>query len=77
MSGKIISTCWRFPDTRVCSDWTGTGCLYIGDRVKLDSFREGGTGSYSEREEQPETLPDKYESGTLKQRGYLQSGSGH
>ena len=42
----------------------GTGVLYVGDRVDLDSTREGGTGSNSEREEQPESLPDKYESGT-------------
>ncbi len=42
----------------------GTGVLYVGDRVDLDSTREGGTGSDSEREEQPESLPDKYESGT-------------
>ena len=42
----------------------GTGVLYVGDRVALDSVREGGTGSNSEREEQPESLPDRYESGT-------------
>jgi cysteine desulfurase family protein len=42
----------------------GTGVLYVGDRVALDSVREGGTGSSSEREEQPESLPDRYESGT-------------
>jgi len=42
----------------------GTGVLYIGDRVELDSLREGGTGSNSELEEQPSALPYKYESGT-------------
>jgi len=54
----------------------GTGCLYIGDRVKLDSLREGGTGSYSELLDQPETLPDKYESGTLNGVGICGLGSG-
>lgn len=46
----------------------GTGGLYIGERVNLKEFKplkSGGTGSGSESEEQPEFLPDKYESGTL------------
>ncbi|HDN80647.1 MAG TPA: aminotransferase class V-fold PLP-dependent enzyme [Chloroflexi bacterium] len=45
----------------------GTGGLYIGPRVPLDEFeplKRGGTGSRSEFEEQPDFLPDKYESGT-------------
>ena len=32
----------------------GTGVLYIRNRVNLDTIREGGTGSFSEQEEQPE-----------------------
>jgi len=46
----------------------GTGGLYIGERVALSEFeplKRGGTGSRSELEEQPEFLPDKFESGTL------------
>lgn len=46
---------------------TGTGGLVIGKRVDvswLESLKQGGTGSRSEREEQPEFAPDKYESGT-------------
>lgn len=43
----------------------GIGVLYIGERVELDSLREGGTGSQSEREEQPTELPYRFESGTL------------
>lgn len=45
----------------------GTGGLIIGERVNLDSFEPikcGGTGSRSEHEQQPEFLPDKFESGT-------------
>ncbi len=45
----------------------GTGGLVIGERVdpaELRSIRQGGTGSRSEREFQPEFLPDCYESGT-------------
>ena len=43
----------------------GTGVLYVrrGIESQLASLRQGGTGTRSEHEEQPETLPDKYESG--------------
>ncbi|MTI82794.1 MAG: aminotransferase class V-fold PLP-dependent enzyme [Firmicutes bacterium] len=43
----------------------GTGVLLLGSNVKLDTLREGGTGSYSDTPGQPEVLPEKYESGTL------------
>jgi len=46
----------------------GTGGLCIGPRVALDELQpllRGGTGSRSEFEEQPDFLPDRYESGTL------------
>ena len=45
----------------------GTGGLVIGERVDLDRLlplKRGGTGSRSEREEQPDFLPDMCESGT-------------
>ncbi len=45
----------------------GTGGLCIGERVEADDLqplKRGGTGSRSEREEQPTFLPDKCESGT-------------
>ena len=43
----------------------GTGILYVrpGIESRLASFRQGGTGTRSEEEVQPESLPDKYESG--------------
>lgn len=41
------------------------GCLMSKDFVgKLKTFIEGGTGSFSEEERQPEYMPDKFESGT-------------
>lgn len=46
---------------------TGTGGLVFGERVDVSILRplkQGGTGSRSEHEQQPEFLPDKYESGT-------------
>jgi len=45
----------------------GTGGLIIGERVDIEKFEPikcGGTGSRSEQEQQPEFLPDKFESGT-------------
>lgn len=54
----------------------GTGVLFIGDRIDLDSIREGGTGSQSELEEQPSFLPDKFESGTPNTIGISGLGAG-
>jgi cysteine desulfurase family protein len=54
----------------------GTGGLYVGERVDLDSLREGGTGVYSEQEEQPTGLPYRYESGTLNSVGICGLGAG-
>ncbi|MCX8118748.1 MAG: aminotransferase class V-fold PLP-dependent enzyme [Desulfobacterota bacterium] len=45
----------------------GTGGLVIGENVTIEELRplkQGGTGSRSEFEEQPDFLPDRYESGT-------------
>jgi len=45
----------------------GIGGLIIGDHVdtsQVEPLIRGGTGSQSEIEEQPEYLPDKFESGT-------------
>jgi len=52
----------------------GTGGLILGERVevkKLIPLKRGGTGSWSEFEEQPDFLPDKYESGTLNAVGLV------
>ena len=42
----------------------GIGGLYVGENVKLQAWREGGTGFEPESLSQPETLPFKLESGT-------------
>ncbi len=44
---------------------TGTGGLCVGEEIRLVPLTQGGTGSFSEHEEQPEFLPDSLESGTL------------
>jgi cysteine desulfurase family protein len=54
----------------------GIGVLYVGSRVDLNSLREGGTGSYSEQEEQPLALPYRYESGTINSVGISGLGAG-
>lgn len=43
----------------------GVGGLYIREGIELEPLVQGGTGSNSEQEVQPDFLPDKYESGTL------------
>ena len=57
----------------------GTGGLCIGERVHLDRLqplKRGGTGSRSESEEQPDFLPDRYESGTANGMGIAGLGAG-
>lgn len=44
---------------------TGTGGLYISPNVRLSPILYGGTGSVSESADQPDFLPDRFESGTL------------
>jgi cysteine desulfurase / selenocysteine lyase len=43
----------------------GTGVLYVAPSVEeqLASIRQGGTGTQSEEDRQPHSLPDKYEAG--------------
>jgi cysteine desulfurase / selenocysteine lyase len=56
----------------------GTGVLYIGPGVEdqLASVRQGGTGTQSEEDIQPESLPDKYEAGNLNVPGIAGLGAG-
>ncbi|OGQ99028.1 MAG: hypothetical protein A2505_11220 [Deltaproteobacteria bacterium RIFOXYD12_FULL_55_16] len=43
---------------------TGTGGFLLRPGLKLPPLKMGGTGSNSEQEEQPQLMPDCYESGT-------------
>jgi cysteine desulfurase family protein len=54
----------------------GTGGLYIRDDIELRPLKLGGTGSLSEREEQPDFLPDRYECGTPNTPGIAGLGAG-
>lgn len=54
----------------------GTGALYVAPGVDLPPLIEGGTGSLSEREEQPAFYPDHLESGTPNTPGLAGLGAG-
>jgi selenocysteine lyase/cysteine desulfurase len=68
-----------FPGHKGLLGPTGTGGLYIGPRVDLERFtplRSGGTGIFSEAEEQPLLLPYRYEAGTVNTAGIAALGEG-
>ena len=54
----------------------GTGGLYVRDGISLTPLRYGGTGSQSESEEQPEIMPEMFESGTMNTVGIAGLGAG-
>ncbi|HEU5138736.1 MAG TPA: aminotransferase class V-fold PLP-dependent enzyme [Bacillales bacterium] len=47
----------------------GTGALLVRSGIKLEPYIHGGTGSHSEDIDQPEQLPERFESGTLNTPG--------
>ncbi|HOA35494.1 MAG TPA: aminotransferase class V-fold PLP-dependent enzyme [Bacillota bacterium] len=47
----------------------GTGGLYVRPGLDLKPWREGGTGSFSEMDLQPESMPERLEAGTLNSPG--------
>ena len=53
-----------FPGHKALYGPTGTGALYVGPRVSLRPWREGGTGGDSSTETQPAQMPYKLEGGT-------------
>ncbi len=55
----------------------GTGVLYVAPGVEeqLRSLRQGGTGSRSDEDRQPSSLPDKYESGNHNAPGLVGLGA--
>jgi cysteine desulfurase / selenocysteine lyase len=54
----------------------GTGGLFVRSAEGLPPFTRGGTGSLSDREDQPDFLPDRFESGTLNVPGIAGLGEG-
>jgi cysteine desulfurase family protein len=49
----------------------GTGILAIADGINLSPLVVGGTGGYSSDPDQPETLPERFESGTMNVHGIV------
>lgn len=60
-----------FPGHKGLMGPQGTGGLYIRPGIELETLKLGGTGSISESLDQPDFLPDKYESGTLNGPGIV------
>lgn len=56
---------YAFPGHKSLLGPQGTGGLYIAPGVRLSPLREGGTGTDSHSLAQPDTLPERYESGTV------------
>ena len=56
----------------------GTGVLYVrpGVEAQLQSFRQGGTGTQSESDQQPDTMPAKFEAGNHNVAGIVGLGAG-
>jgi len=61
---KFQADALAFPGHKGLLGPLGTGGLYMRPSLVLEPLREGGTGSASEIERQPEFLPDKYEPGS-------------
>ncbi|MFM1801536.1 MAG: hypothetical protein RJA81_888, partial [Planctomycetota bacterium] len=60
-----------FPGHKALYGPTGTGALYVGPRVQLKPWREGGTGGDSSTETQPELMPYRMEGGTPNVHGLV------
>lgn len=67
---------YAFPGHKGLLGPTGTGALYIRPGVSLTPYREGGTGTESDRLFQPDDLPERYESGTVNLHGIAGMGAG-
>ncbi|SFL31661.1 aminotransferase class V-fold PLP-dependent enzyme [Pelosinus propionicus] len=65
-----------FPGHKSLLGCQGVGGLYVHKGITLKTLREGGTGSHSESLEQPDELPERYESGTLNTSGIAGLGAG-
>ena len=67
---------YAFPGHKGLLGPQGTGGLYIAPGTWLNPLREGGTGTDSGSLTQPDTLPERYESGTLNLPGISGLGAG-
>lgn len=56
---------YAFPGHKSLLGPQGTGGLYMRRGLRLNTLREGGTGTDSDNMLQPEVAPERYEAGTL------------
>ena len=54
----------------------GTGIMVVSDSAPYNTTIEGGTGSASAKWQQPDFLPDRFESGTVNVPGIIALGAG-
>ncbi|HVU86220.1 MAG TPA: aminotransferase class V-fold PLP-dependent enzyme [Pirellulales bacterium] len=56
----------------------GTGFLYVRPEIadQIPALRQGGTGTHSDRDRQPDAMPDKFEAGNLNVPGIAGLGAG-
>lgn len=73
---KINIDMLAFPGHKGLLGPQGTGGLYIREGLDVASTFQGGTGSTSHSLEQPDMLPDKFESGTANGPGIVGLGAG-
>lgn len=65
-----------FPGHKSLLGPQGTGGLYLREGIKVIETFQGGTGSISDSLEQPDIMPDKFESGTPNAPGIIGLGAG-
>ena len=65
-----------FPGHKSLLGPQGTGGLYIREGLDIVELVQGGTGSVSNSLEQPDMMPDKFESGTPNAPGIIGLGAG-
>lgn len=65
-----------FPGHKSLMGPQGTGALYIRPGLVLEPLKRGGTGSHSQMLTQPDSIPDRYESGTVNVPGIAGLGAG-
>lgn len=73
---KIGIDLLAFPGHKSLLGPQGTGGLYIREGLEINSLIQGGTGSDSYSLNQPNTMPDKFESGTPNTPGIIGLGQG-
>ena len=54
----------------------GIGAIALREGIKIDPILEGGTGSFSKLQRQPQEMPEMLEAGTLNTPGILSLGAG-